>query len=416
LVHRARQRDPDAIGALVTRHQRRAFALARSLAVDDAGAEDLTRESFLRALYNLDLLADPEKLAPWSQHRVPFHVYHLDDDTSLFEPPTMPHTMLHILNGDSTRLSLEQSSVPGTFSVWGDVWYEGPVPRDVSDVELIEARARFHAGDVFSYDDALAMGMRWLAGLASYPQYDETIIWCEHDLYDQMLLINLLDWFTRQSLRPRRLSLICIGEFPAVVPFHGLGQLDPDQLASLLDTRQRVSERQLALGQSAWRAFTGDDPTAIARILARDTSSLPFLDGALRRVLEDFPDSRTGLPRTERALLELLVQHGALTFGTLFPLYQQTEERPFAGDTTILGRLGDLARDGVVRIEPGNDERRRDSRFTITDTGRRVLAGELDWMSFGTFDRWIGGAHLVAPRPAWRWSGAGRHLQANLDA
>lgn len=231
------------------------------------------------------------------------------------------------------------------------------------------------------------MGTRWLNGLESYAAYDEVIIWCEHDLYDQMLLINLLDFFARQPAKPRHLSLICIGEFPAVVPFYGLGQLDPDQLASSLDTRQRVSERHLALGQSAWRAFTSDDPSAIERILARDTSSLPFLDGALRRLLEEFPDTRSGLPRTERTILELLAQHGTLKFGRLFPLQQQTEERPFMGDSTILGRLDDLARDGLVQIDPGSHERELGARITITDAGQRVLAGERDWMSFGTFER-----------------------------
>jgi RNA polymerase sigma factor (sigma-70 family) len=510
LVHRARFGDHDAFGALVTRHQHSALALARSLVFDDAEAEDLTQEAFLRALRNLDLLADPEKFAPWlhrivfgtcidwlrafrpglyqssaatdddllnldsatptpliaaeraelsdrvakalaelpEKYRVPFHLYHLDglshervadalgvpvttvrslvhrarhklaqllpdlrdDDASLFDAPAMPHTMLHILNGDSTRMSLEPSSVRGTFSVWGDVFYEGPVPRDVSDRELVEVRARFHAGERFSYDEALAMGMRWLTGLESYHEHDEVVIWCEHDLYDQMLLINLLDWFARRAERPKQLSLICIGEFPAVVPFYGLGQLDSEQLASLLDTRQRVSERQLALGQSAWRAFTGDDPTAIERILARDTSSLPFLDGALRRLLEEFPDARTGLPRTERTILEVLTKHGALKFGKLFPLLQRTEERPFMGDSTILGRLDDLARDSLVHVEPGSDEREVDARFTITDDGKRVLAGERDWMSFGTFERWIGGTHLRAPHPAWRWNRDARRL------
>jgi len=503
LVQLARCGNHDAFGALVKRHQRSALALARSLVFDDAEAEDLTQEAFLRALRNLDLLADPDKFAPWlhrivfgtcidwlrafrpalyqssagtdqdllnldsaaptplafaehtelservadalaklpEKYRVPFHLYHLDglshdrvadalgvpvatvrslvhrartklaqllpdlrDDVSLFDPPSMPHTMLHILNGDATRIPLEQSGVPGTFSVWADVFYEGPVPRDVSNRELIEIRSRFHAGERFSYEQALAMGLRWLSGLESYTEHDEVVIWCEHDLFDQMLLINLLDFFARQPVKPRQLSLICIGEFPAVVPFHGLGQLDSEQLASLLDTRQRVSERQLALGQSAWRAFTGDDPSAIERVLARDTSSLPFLDGALRRLLEEFPDTRTGLPRTERTILELLAAHGTLEFARLFPLQQKTEERVFMGDSTMLGRLDDLARDGLVEILPGRDDRHLDMRIAITDAGQRVLAGALDWMSLGTFDRWIGGSHLVAPAPAWRWN------------
>ncbi|HEY9225739.1 MAG TPA: sigma-70 family RNA polymerase sigma factor, partial [Gemmatimonadaceae bacterium] len=334
-------------------------------------------------------------------------VWHLED---LFETHAEPRSMLHVINGDSTRASLELSNVPGRFTVWGDVLYEGPVPRDVPDEVFAEARARFHASEAISYEDALAMHRRWDAGLESSRDADEVVLWFEHDLHDQLLLVRLLDWFATR--KPKALSLICIGEFPTVEPFHGLGQLTPDQLASLLDTRQRVSERQLALGQSTWRAFTGEDPTALERIIARDTSALPFLDGALQRLLEDFPDVRTGLPRTERTILEILASRGELKFGKLFPAQQQTEERVFMGDWTFWRRLEDLERGArpLVRIERENNARNLDARVTITEDGRRVLAGDLDWMAIAPFDRWIGGTHLVAPDIAWHWDPTTRRL------
>ena len=517
LVERARRGDDHAFGALVQAHQRRALALARSLVGEDADAEDLTQEAFLRALRNLDLLADPEKFSPWLQrivfgtcidwlrafrpglfqssaatdedflkaqtatptplaaaeradlservtaalaalpekYRVPFHLYHLDglshervaealnapvatvrslvhrarhklaellpelrDESprseDVFDPQPESYSMLHILNGDSVRMTLEQSSVPGRFSVWGDTLYVGPVTRDVSSDEFAELRSRFHAGVHVSYDEAMAMGRRWLEGLESYPNYDEVVLWFEHDLHDQILLVNLLDWFAQRSPRPRALSLICIGEFPSVVPFYGLGQLDADQLASLLGTRQRVTERQLALGQSLWRAFTGDDPTAIERVLARDTSALPFLEGAMRRLLEEFPDERTGLPRTERSLLEILSAKGPLKFGKLFPAHQTAEERPFMGDWTIWDCLEDLARGARPLVHIDRGERELDASISITDDGRRVLAGELDWTQTAPFDRWIGGTHLVSPNVEWRWDSlAGRIVHAS---
>jgi len=37
----------------------------------------------------------------------------------------------------------------------------------------------------------------------------------------------------------------------------------------------------------------------------------------------------------------------------------------------------------------------------ITDTGRRVLAGELDRVQVAGLDRWLGGTHLT-PANAWR--------------
>ena len=36
--------------------------------------------------------------------------------------------MLHVLNGDSARIGLEQSGIPGEIVVWPDVLYDGPTP------------------------------------------------------------------------------------------------------------------------------------------------------------------------------------------------------------------------------------------------------------------------------------------------
>ena len=73
LVGRARAGEPAAFEELVRRHQAGARALAYALVGDWAEAEDLSQEAFLRAFRNLDLLADPEKFAPWLR-RVTFGV------------------------------------------------------------------------------------------------------------------------------------------------------------------------------------------------------------------------------------------------------------------------------------------------------------------------------------------------------
>jgi hypothetical protein len=73
-------------------------------------------------------------------------------------------------------------------------------------------------------------------------------------------LLQLLDYYGRQEMGSTVLSLICIGEYPGFSPFVGLGQLDADQLASLLGTRQPVTAEQLEIAQRAWRAFTAPGP------------------------------------------------------------------------------------------------------------------------------------------------------------
>jgi hypothetical protein len=321
-------------------------------------------------------------------------------------PQSAQHSMHHVLNGDSVRGTLERSGIPGGISVWGDTLYDGPLPRDVDDAGFRAARARFHSGDFVSYSDALAMHERWDRGLEQALQAEEIVLWFEHDLHDQLLLVRQLDWLTEHSSRSQTLSLICIGAFPGVEPFYGLGQLDAEQLSSLLERRVPVTERQRSLGRLAWLAFTGSDPRVLAQLLAADTSALPFLDGAIRRLLEDFPDRQTGLPRTEHSVLDVLSATGALPFAELFPLHQRTEERPFMGDWTLWSRLRDLAHGTTPLIELGAVASQQEllrAMVAITDAGREVLSGTLDWMDVATLDRWIGGTHLQAPAVRWRW-------------
>jgi hypothetical protein len=187
--------------------------------------------------------------------------------------------------------------------------------------------------------------------------------------------------------------------------------LSSDQLASLLDTRQRVTLRQIELGRTAWSAFTADDPTRLAQLLERDTSALPFLAGALLRMLEDYPALSNGLPRTERQILEHLVD-GPKTAGELFVASARREERVFMGDATFWDRLRYLARGSSPLIEW--DLTTRPARLPggvvhISAAGRAVIEGREDWLRISEIDRWIGGVHLSGSGPHWRW-GPIRHL------
>jgi len=313
---------------------------------------------------------------------------------------------LHVLNGDSVRGTLEHSDVPGAFAVYAEILHEGPVPPDSGTRAWREARSRFLSGrDYLPYADALRNLEAWDAKLEAFGDYDEVVLWFEHDLFDQLLLVRHLDWFSRRSLARTALSLICIGEFPGFEPFHGLGQLNPEQLTSLLGTREPVSAQQIALGARTWRAFTASDPLELDA-LARtgDTRVLPFLAGALQRFLEEYPALSTGLPRTERHILELLAAE-SLTPKRLFVAEQPLEERVFMGDTTFWKRVHDLASGPTPLVsldveplvgDPSGYLALPNGTVSITDAGRAVLAGAADWVRLNGFDRWLGGVHLSA--------------------
>jgi len=63
--------------------------------------------------------------------------------------------------------------------------------------------------------------------LASASRYREIILWFEHDLLDQLQILQILDRLAGAEFASTRLSMICINSYPGVDPFRGLGQLDP---------------------------------------------------------------------------------------------------------------------------------------------------------------------------------------------
>jgi hypothetical protein len=323
----------------------------------------------------------------------------------------MPH-QLHVLNGNATLEPLRQSAVRGDFTVWADVLCEGPLPATRDSEEWRQARAAYLASSgLAAYDGALATARRWDHALDGWPQYDEVVLWLEHDLFDQMLLIRHLDWFGRQQPGRTRLSLICIDRFPGVVPFHGLGQLKPHQLATLLSRRQPVTASQFDLAERAWAAFTGSDPLRLQELVDGGTADLAFLADAIRRYLEEYPASPGGLSRTERAILTSL-SGGPAPVVDLFRAVRDLEERVFMGDASFWRVLRGLAR-GVTPVVEFECAQIAGSppagSVAITAAGRRILAGEVDWVALAGVDRWHGGVHLRGRSVPWRWDpGLGR--------
>src|SRR5688500_1193726 len=145
---------------------------------------------------------------------------------------------LHITNGDSAIPVIRAAGVGGEILPWRDVLHEGPVRAELSLEELSALRLAFlfdaygadreRAQREFAERDAL------LAGAAARP---EVVLWFEHDLYDQLQLIQLLDWFHTHP-HPR-LTLINPPEY--------LGMAQPQRLAELFAVREPVSDTQLAL-------------------------------------------------------------------------------------------------------------------------------------------------------------------------
>lgn len=102
--------------------------------------------------------------------------------------------ILHLTNGDSARVLMERAGIPGTVIVWREVLHDGPVPAGLSAAELREVRAEFIEGQGYvSSEEALRdLALRDRC-LEEASERDELVLWFEHDLFDQLQLLQILD-------------------------------------------------------------------------------------------------------------------------------------------------------------------------------------------------------------------------------
>ena len=319
--------------------------------------------------------------------------------------------MLHITNGDIAAGKLAAGDISGTILPWRDVLTDGPVPGGHDLESLSAVRARF-LDEAFGDGETALLGLkkRDAALRRAMAGTEALVLWFEHDLYDQLQVLQILDVLAAADPWPP-MEWICIDRHPAVADFRGLGQLTPRQLADLFPTREPVDDARLSLARRGWAAFTADDPVHLDNLLSEDLSALPFLGGALRRWRQEFPWNGGGLGRTERTILRN-VAAGRITPAVLFSAVLEAEEAPFLGDWSIWRRIADLCDAADPLLACDNDEgfryppkvpadaAFREQRLRLTGLGRAVAEGAEAPPSAVPAERWYGGIRSVGGRVA----------------
>ncbi|MBC8117691.1 MAG: DUF1835 domain-containing protein, partial [Candidatus Saccharimonas sp.] len=148
---------------------------------------------------------------------------------------------LNITNGDSAAGTLSEAGVEGKIISWRDVLHEGPVDSSLSLEQLSKQRARFiaerrwddfaHVSGDFAERDRVIQHLDY---------FDEIVLWFEDDLYDQLQLIQLLDFLARGAARQKKISLIQVDGY--------IPPLSAAKLKELDGMRPAVTSEQFDLG------------------------------------------------------------------------------------------------------------------------------------------------------------------------
>jgi redox-sensitive transcriptional activator SoxR len=328
--------------------------------------------------------------------------------------PTLRPALLHVTNGESAGNTLRQTALGGAVLSWTDSLHAGPVPA-LPRHQFLGTRARFLADCGWGGKQELLASLERRDGqlLAALRDGAEVVLWFEHDLYDQLQLLDVLALAHTVDVEP---ELIVVGAFPGKPSFAGLGELTAGELETLWPSRRRAAPALLEAATTAWAAVQAPEPAALAEWATHEHAELPFLAPALRRLLEELPAPVDGLSGTERRALEA-VAAGARTPPAAFVAAQRLEDAPFLGDAWFYRSLAELGQgearlletdDGMQLPAPpplGDNQLFARLELRVTAAGEDVLRGAADRVELLGVDRWVGGTHVTADN-AWRWNPA----------
>jgi hypothetical protein len=265
---------------------------------------------------------------------------------------------LHIVSGDIAGGNLLKSELPGEVFVWHDILYDGPRNPGWPDEETLKARAVFlekaTAGglDRRRILETLHNQYRKLAEAATDKHI---VLWFDACLFDQSMLAHILTCLLHQGVQ--EVELLCVAAFPGIEPFHGLGQMKPDQMASVYGNRQPITDTQFRFAARVDEAFATQDCGVLAELSQSTSAPLPWIPAAVARWLLERPDPVTGLGRLEELALSA-IRAGCDTPSKIFASAAAADTPPqFWGDITLWAKINALAErePPLVKIEGPTD-------------------------------------------------------------
>jgi len=177
---------------------------------------------------------------------------------------------LIITNGDAAGELLRRAIPRAEVLPWRDVLHEGPVPPTGTLAELTAIRAEYLADRGWGEREEIATYLQARdRGLAHSTAFDRVVLWFEHDLYDQLQLLQILDWFSREQMNADgSLLLVQASEF--------LGRQTEVEIEALRALEEPVTPEQLALAADAWAAFRTPTPERFQAFLRETFRPCPF--------------------------------------------------------------------------------------------------------------------------------------------
>jgi len=246
-------------------------------------------------------------------------------------------SILHILNGDATLYSFEDTGLDGDTLVWHEVLSEGPVEENISSGSFWRTRQEWISKGFNEIPEAYQQ--KTLDQLSTLGEpYDEINLWFEFDLHCQVNLLGVMTYLKQKTdLSTPAIYLICPADFPGKENFRGMGELTGEELEYLYDNiRVQLSGMDFIIAEEAWNIYVQND-TEILREYLKQTDfwgSLHSLKPALEAQLKRLQVNEDGLNYIEQKLLDIY-NYGIHTKPEIYQRFWETEKIYGMGDMEI---------------------------------------------------------------------------------
>ncbi|MEZ5925128.1 MAG: hypothetical protein R3D57_12175 [Hyphomicrobiaceae bacterium] len=324
-------------------------------------------------------------------------------------------TLLAVSSSDQAAGCLRRSGVAEDVLAWFDPLHIGPVSQSQDLDALSRRRSGYFQLQSFGFS---RIGLDYFLArneiLADAAASSDLLLVFQDNLLDQLQLLQVLDTLANLPERTGRLQVVHVKGF--------IDELTETATLALAEHAVDVTSDTFDVARAAWEAYRQPTPEAWADLAAFDTSALPSLGPAIRRALEELPDARSGLSRSQRQILDLL-RRQSLTPRDLYRSHFSFEYNSHLEDWVFYAILDGLA-DGAypliegksdVAFNPGMaliDWRRYVlPAMKLTSYGQAVWRGEVDDRKHNGTDHWWGGTHLTDGK-VWRWDARGGALLA----
>jgi hypothetical protein len=238
-------------------------------------------------------------------------------------------------------------------------------------------------------------------------KFDSIELWVDPRPNDQLVLVWLLDLLRPYKEITTKLSLVHTDDRAA--------SYAPESVAKWKLPAFKVTDNHLVTASRAWQAYRAETPKPCFDLLMTDLTILPRLRPALIALLEELPDSVTGLGASEMDILDF-VNDGHTDPRRVTEAWWMRDVFDENDARDALLELGAHSAPAVLLGDPAFDNEARffgksEWKVTLTELGRSLFAREDDMWRHNPIKRWWGGTELTNER-LWRWDRESRLLVA----